>query len=399
MYDAFIGRQAIFDQNLSVYAYELLFRCGLQSSAEVVDGNLASSRVMLNTFSEFGLDNIVGRHMAFINLTRDLLVDDLIELLPRERVVLEVLEDVEIDKNLIDAVRKLSEMGFLIALDDFEFDAAWQPLVEIADIVKLDVLSLDEKEIDAHVKYLRPYKVRLLAEKVETREQFEFLKRLGFDYYQGYFLCRPSIVEGRRMPTNKLSVLQLLSRLMHAETQHAEIERLITQDVALSYKILRFINSASFALPRTIDSIKEAVFYMGTRNIRRFASIVVMAGFDDQPHELLLTSLLRARMCELLAEAAGCSDSGSYFTTGLFSTLDVLLGMPMHELLEELPLGDELAQALLDGSGDLGAALACTLAYERQTWVEAGFAELDAAAISSIYLKAVQWSNETGISL
>lgn len=399
MHDAFVGRQPIFDKNMTVYAYELLFRTGQQNHAGIIDGNQASSQVMLNTFTEFGLDSIVGKHFAFINLTQDLLTDEIIQLLPKDRVVLEILEDVTVNDELVDSVRNLSSQGYSIALDDFIYDDSWQPLVEIADIIKLDVLNMEVKEVEEYVRLLRPYKARLLAEKVETMEQFGFLKNLDFDYYQGYFLSKPTIVEGKRTPTNKISILQLMAKLMQPDPVQTEIESLIAQDVTLSYKILRFINASCFALPRKIESINEATIYLGLNNIRRFASMIAMAGFNDQPHEVLLTALVRARMCELLANAAGYPDQETYFTLGLFSTLDIMLAMPMAQVVRELPLGKELEQALLNNAGDLGAALVCTRAYEHQQWDAVQFADLSRADIATMYLKSVQWSNETGISI
>ena len=198
MQNAFVGRQPIFDQNKVVYAYELLFRSGIQTNAGVIDGNQASTQVMLNALTEFGLDNIVGKNLAFINLTQELLIDDLIQVLPHERVVLEILENVAVNEQLIDAVRKLSSQGYIIALDDFVYSEQWRPLVEIADIIKLDVMAMENSEIEELVQFLRPFNKRLLAEKIETIEEFTFLKSLNFDYYQGYFLSKPSIVEGKR---------------------------------------------------------------------------------------------------------------------------------------------------------------------------------------------------------
>ena len=397
MHDAFVGRQPIFDKSMNVYAYELLFRNGLASGADVVDGNQATTQVMLNTFTEFGLDSIVGGHFAFINLTQDLLTNELIQLLPHDRVVLELLEDIQVNDEIVDAVRKLSSQGYIIALDDFVYDASWQPLVEIADIIKLDVLDIDDSEVEKQVESLKPYKARLLAEKIETIEQFNFLKSLDFDYYQGYFLSKPTIVEGKRTPTNKLSILQLLTKLAQPDPVHIEIETLISQDVTLSYKILRYINASCFGMPRKIVSINEAVIYLGLNNIRRFASMMAMSGFSDQPHEVLVTALVRARMCELLAEEADCNDTVSFFTLGLLSTLDIMLAMPMGKVLTELPLEGALEQALLDGTGDMGTALACVKAYEKHQWNEVIFSDLSQNTITRIYLNAVQWSNQTNI--
>ncbi len=399
MQDTFVGRQPIFDQHKVVYAYELLFRAGKETSANITDGNQASTQVMLNALTEFGLDSIVGKHHAFINLTRELLVDDLIQVLPRERVVLEILEDVIVDETLIEAVRGLSEQGYVIALDDFVYSEDWLPLIEIADIIKLDVMAMENGEVEEQVRFLRPFKTRLLAEKVETMEQFMFLKTLDFDYYQGYFLSKPVTIKGKRTPTNKLTILQLLAKLIDPDTTHTEIEALISRDVTLSYKILRYINAACFALPRKIASINEGILYLGLSSVRRLTSMIAMTGFDDQPREILLTSLIRARMCELLAEAAGQQDTDSYFTLGLFSSLNIILLMPMKQLVEELPLGEDLTQALLDNDGRLSEALRCVVAYEHQQWDAVKFFGLSTDEIGNIYLTAVQWGNETGSTL
>jgi len=261
------------------------------------------------------------------------------------------------------------------------------------------VLTMTDQEIEKQVAFLRPFNTCLLAEKIETMAQFDFLKTLNFDYYQGYFLSKPSIIEGKRTPTNKLSILQLLTKLTNDKTNHTEIESLISCDVSLSYKILRYINAACFALPRKISSINEAIIYLGLNNIRRFASMIAMSGFNDQPHEILLTALIRAHMCELLAESGGRQNTDAYFTAGLFSALDIMLNISMTELVNDLPLGDELTQALLDKGGRLHEALRCTLAYEQQQWSDVKFAELPVDEINNIYLKAVKWGNEAGMTI
>ncbi len=399
MRDAFVGRQPIFDSNGSVYAYELLFRDGNQNNGEVFDGNRASSQVLVNTLTEFGLENIVGSYPAFINMTQELLSDDIIQMLPKEHVVLEVLENVTVDNKLINTVSELSNQGFTIALDDFTYSDEWLPLVEIADIIKLDILALSNEQIEQHVELLHAHNKCLLAEKVETGEQFTFLQQFEFDFYQGYYLSRPSIVEGKRTPTNKLLILQLLAKLSGPEPVHSEIEALIVQDVALSYRILRYINAACFALPRKVDSINEAIIYLGLSNIRRISSMLVMSGFNDVSIEVLQTALLRARMCELLAEASDMQNTDTCFSLGLFSALDIMLQAPLSEIVSKLPLDNELQQALLMQGGELSELHECVLAYERQQWSNVSFADLSTEEISNAYLKAVQWSNESGKSL
>lgn len=189
----------------------------------------------------------------------------------------------------------------------------------------------------------------------------------------------------------------MLTKLTRPDPVHEEIETLIAQDVTLSYKVLRYINASCFAMPRKIVSINEAVLYLGLNNIRRFASMMAMSGFSDQPHEVLLTALIRARMCELLAEEADCDDSVFFFTLGLLSTLDIMLAMPMHQVIAELPLEETLEQALLNSTGDMGMALDCVKAYENHQWKQVTFSDLSQNSITRIYLNAVQWSNQTSI--
>jgi EAL and modified HD-GYP domain-containing signal transduction protein len=219
MPEVFVGRQPIYTRKLDVCAYELLFRSNETNRAQVVNGNQATSQVILNTFMEIGLDTIVGQKRAFINLTRDFLLQEYSAVFPAKRVVLEVLEDVPVDAALIAAVRRLSAQGYTIALDDFVYHERLRPLVEVADIIKVDVLALDRKTLSEHSTLLRQYNVQLLAEKVETQDAFKFCKALGFDYFQGYFFCKPEIIKGHRVPANRLATLQLLARLRDPDVE------------------------------------------------------------------------------------------------------------------------------------------------------------------------------------
>lgn len=392
--DVFIGRQPIFDKNMEVYAYELLFRNSGANQANAVSGDQATSQVLLNTFSEFGLDHIVGHRRAFINVTRSFLLGDSPALLPRDRVVLEILEDLAIDQAVVDAVGHWKRQGYTIALDDFVYLDHWQPLVELADIIKLDVLSLSPEELKDHLRRLEPYPVRLLAEKVETQAQFDHLQTLNFDYYQGYLLARPKVIRRRRPPAGRLSIVRLLAEVQRPGADIDVIDAVISRDATLSYKLLRYINSAFFALPEPVKSIRQALVYLGVQDIRRWATLFMLAGFKERPSELLMTALIRARMCELLAVSCGMADSATFFTLGLLSSLDDLLDTPMEDILHDLPLGTPLRLALLHHEGELGKALQCTLAYERQAWPEVAFASLSADSLRMTYLRAVEWANE-----
>ena len=302
MDDIFIGRQPIYDRDLSVYAYELLFRAAPDNTARFSDGDQATSNVIVNTFMEIGLDNIVGQRLAFINLTRSFLVEQDNICLPRERVVLELLEHIEPDAEVIEGIKRLAAQGYAIALDDFVYHDALQPLVQLADIVKVDVMAQQRDEIRSQVHKLRQHPLKLLAEKVETRDEFDFCRDLGFDYFQGYFFAQPQVLRGQRLPNNRLAILHLLSRLQDPNITPSELEELIVQDVTFSYRILRYVNSAAFSLARKIESVHQAVVILGQQTIKTWTTLLAMSQVDNKPTELVITAMVRGKMAEALAK-------------------------------------------------------------------------------------------------
>ena len=277
---AFVGRQPIYGRSIDVFAYELLFRNNEVNRASFTDGNAATAQVMLNTFVEIGLDHIVDHHLAFINLTRDFVLGNYCIALPKDRVVLEVLENMGVDQELIDALNRLSGLGYRIALDDFVYHESLKPLVELADIIKVDVLELDRKTVARHVEILRQYPVKLLAEKVETHEEFEFCRDLGFDYFQGYFFCKPNVISVKPMPANRMSVLALLTQLQNPTIEISQLERIFQEDLSLGSQVLRYINSAFFEMPKHIDSIDQAVYMVGTDRLRMWASLLMLGRIE-----------------------------------------------------------------------------------------------------------------------
>ncbi|HED19006.1 MAG TPA: HDOD domain-containing protein [Gammaproteobacteria bacterium] len=392
MNELFIGRQPIYDRKLGVYGYELLFRTADMNRATISDGDKATSDVIITTFLEIGLDNLVGNQLAFINLTRSFFVNEHSISLPRDRVVLELLEDIEADDEVVAGVKRLSEQGYAIALDDFIYHESLKPLVQLADIIKIDIMALSRDEVSNHVKALREYPLRLLAEKVETQEEFDFCMGLGFDYFQGYFLALPKVIRGRRLPNNRLAILRLLSQLQDPDISPQQLEDLIAQDVAFSYRILRYVNSASFALPRTIESIQQAVVILGLKSIKSWTTLLAMSQVDNKPAELVVTAMVRAKMAEELARAQKTDHPDSFFTVGLFSALDALMDNTMEEILTQLPLADHISDALLQQKGIHGEVLSCVLAYERGQWDQIQPAGLSRSQIRDCYLTAVQWA-------
>jgi EAL and modified HD-GYP domain-containing signal transduction protein len=395
MLDVFVGRHAIYNRELEVIAYELLFRgSSADERAEFKDADEATSQVILSTFTEIGLDKIVEGKMAFINLTRSFVLGDYSLPLSKAGLGLEILENINIDQPVIEAVQRLAAQGYTIVLDDFIYHESLRPLVEIADIIKIDVLALPDSEVQRHVEILRKHKVKLLAEKVETHEAFEFCNHLGFDYFQGFFFCQPHIVKGQRIPPNRLVTLRLLAKLQDPVTSIRELETLISQDVALSYKLLRSLNSAFYNLPRKIESIHQALVMLGNQWLKIWASMLLLSSIHNKPQELMQMAMVRAKMCELLATAKRLSAKEIFFTTGLFSVLDALMDQPMEDVLNALPLTQEVNDALLRHEGTLGGVLQCVLNYERGNWDAVQRMGLQQGEITQAYLEAIAWANQ-----
>lgn len=314
--------------------------------------------------------------------------------LPATRVVLEVLEDTPPDAALISALRGWAQRGYTIALDDFILQDSLLPLLDVADIVKVEVGALTPAELEEHVRVLRRYQPRLLAEKVETQEQFELCRRLGFDYFQGFFLERPRVLQGTSISTARLPVVMLLAALYRPEADVEELEEIISRDVSLSYKLLRYLNSPLFPVRRRIDSIHQAVVYLGMQELRVWASLVILSAVPGAPRALIITLMVRAKMCELLARSLGYAEPRHCFTVGLFSGLDALLDAPLPQILERIGLGEEMTAALLRRQGDHGRVLECVLHYERADWASIGRQGVPAQTVINAYLDALRWTNQ-----
>jgi EAL and modified HD-GYP domain-containing signal transduction protein len=395
MSDIFIGRQPIYDRKLGVYAYELLFRSEQSDSADITDGDKATSDVIVNTFLEIGLDNIVNKRRAFINLTRSFFVNHQTISLPKDRVVLELLEDIEADDEVIEGAKRLSEQGYTIALDDFIYHESLKPLVKLANLIKIDIMSLNKDEIRDHVLALRKHPVKLVAEKVETQQDYDYCLDLGFDYFQGYFFAQPKVIRGRRLPNNRIAILNLLRRLQDPDITPNQLEDLIAQDVTFSYRILRYVNSAAYALSRKIESVQQAVVILGLQTINSWTTLLAMSQVDNKPTELVITAMVRGKMAEELAKAQKCDRPDAFFTVGLFSALDALMDNTMEEILTQLPLADHISNALLHRQGTHGEILSCVLAYERGEWEQVKSSTLSMSRIRGCYLSALHWAEGT----
>jgi c-di-GMP phosphodiesterase len=393
--DVFLGRQPIFGRGLEVYAYELLYRTSgeLQSGLEPggEDGNRATSRVLMAAFTEIGLDRVTGDRPAFVNLTRGFITGEHPLPLAADRLVLEVLEDIRPDAEIMAGLRKLSSKGYRIALDDFVLQSDTRELLDVADIVKLDYQTSTREELTSATREIKGRGIMVLGEKIETQEEFEVGRELGFDLFQGYFLAKPRILQGRSLPSNALAMMQILAELQKPDSTPEKVSELVERDVAMSYRLLKHINSTIFGLRRRVTSVRESVLYLGLYRVRNLVSLFVLASRDDAPVALIDTATLRARMCELLALRRGEPHADRYFTVGLFSCLDALLHVPMEVALQHLPLEEDLVEALTQGSGGLGEVLGAVLAYEAGEWESVRVAGVERGQIRECFLEAAEF--------
>ncbi len=394
----FIARQPILTPAQEVFAYELLFRSGLQAAFDPrFSGEQATSKVISNGFYMLGIDKLTHGKKAFINFSEEMLLKEYPLFCDKKMTVVEILETVRTSDEVVAACRNLAAQGYTLALDDFLYTPAFDPLLSLAKIVKFDILQMEREELLRQVEQVKPFKVKLLAEKVETHEEFLFLKDLGFHYFQGFFFSKPNIISGRDIPSSRLQVLRLLKLLNDPDYNFDDIGTIISQDLSLSYRLLKFVNSAWLALPKRIDSLQNAIAMLGEDNLRKWLSLIALSSMaDDKPTELIKMAIFRAYFCEKLAGLLpGLKDhAGSLYTIGMFSLLDAILDKPMAEILVELSLSDAINNVLLGKKKNLLAApLFLLRAYEYGNWPAvasiAGQLHLDQSELPAVFQQAL----------
>ena len=395
MQSAFIARQPIFDRKLDVVGYELLFR-GRGYAGDGLSDNpeRATATVVLNSFTELELKRIVGHKTAWVNVGRDFVVDGLAQAIPAGLGGLEISESEEFDEELVDALRDLKSQGYRLSLDGFGPDSGAVPVLDLFDVVKLNVLELGHDGLTEAAHRLEGYPCKVLAHRVATHPDHEFCVELGCDLFQGYFFCQPAVVGTRSITANRLALLQVVAALQRPDVELSDVEQLIARDVALSFRMLRYVNSAYFGLRGDVRSIGQALALLGVENARRWATLSVLASVDDKPTELTLTALTRARFCELAGEELGLASGAELFTLGLFSVIDALMDTPMQDVVDSLPLADDMREALVHRSGPLGELLDAAQAREQG---ETGGAVVPHA--DELYLRSVIWANTAAESL
>ncbi len=391
-----VSRQPICRPDRTIHGYELLFRDDENDRARIRNDDEATAQVIVNTFMEIGLQEMVGSHLAFINVSPNFLLGDFCEALPPDLVILELLVPPHLDPRLLLRVKLLVHGGYRIAVGDFAFAPKFQSLLEFVSIAKIDVHDSSSESLKAKMALCHRFGLKTVAEKVETPADFNLCKDLGFDWYQGYFFCHPQFVRGARIPLTRLTTLRLIGKLNDPQLTINHLEESIRQDLSLSYKLLRYVGSAGCGLRGRVQSIRHAAVLIGIDRLKIWASLILFSGVEDKMKEVDVSAIVRARMCEKLAEAMKLGDSADqFFLVGLFSLLDTMLSRPMEEIVESLNLTPEITNALLHRQGVLGSVLACVMAYERRDWNNVNCGTLDQEAIRNAYVRATAWSIRT----
>jgi EAL and modified HD-GYP domain-containing signal transduction protein len=398
--DTFIARQPIFDAQRRVYGYELLFRSGLDNVFRHPDPNQATSKVLTDSFFLLGMPILTGGKRAFINITRDILLKEYLFLVPKDLVVAEILETVTPDPDVIAACKKLRRAGYLLAMDDFIYKEDYRPLIELTDFIKVDFLSAREDELLSLVHDFAPQGIRFLAEKVETPETFQHALEIGYEFFQGYFFSKPTILSGKDVPAYKLHYLQILQEIHHPEMNFKRLGGIIKQEISISFKLLRYINSAYFGLRNKITSIMQALVLLGEKEIKNWVSLIALANMgQDKPEEVVVQAIIRAKFCESLASYVRlkhrCED---LFLMGMLSLIDAILDRPLPDILKEIPVAGDIKGALLGEGNALGDVYRYVQTYEKGDWDElykqSANLGLDEPTSSELYLNAVKWGHQ-----
>ncbi len=389
----YVGRQPMFNANLETRAYELLYRSSIENWADIGDSDLATGQTFWNTFIELGQAHVAESQRAYINVTPTFLRSNCIEIFPKNKLALELRPQDLVDADVRHAIQQLRNDGYRIVLDGQGPETIDTDLFDLVDEIKIDVAVGGSPEKSASiVATANKAGITTIAKCIETFDCFEECRRAGFSIFQGHFLAKPQIVMGGRLPADGLARMRLLAAVNDSETGIEKMQEAISQDVGLSYKLLRYVNSAMFAFRTDVESIQHAVMILGMRWVRTWANLVILSGVTDKPEEIFNTAVIRGKMCELLSREIDHDQPEVFFTVGLLSTLPCLLDRSMEEILGELPVADELKDALLEQEGQLGKALNCTLKYERSAWDDITFGDLDPGTIRDSYLSALQWA-------
>ncbi len=399
---SFVARQPILDAKMRTYAYELLFRQGLSNAFPNISSEKATITLLEEQFLSQPIESLVGDKISFVNFPYSLIIEGIIDSLPPQKVVIEILEDASPNDKLLESVIGLKHRHYTIALDDFTMDSSWDRFLPYVDIIKFDWrLSSHEQiqeYINSHADQMEH--IKCLAEKIETKEEFEIAKQMGFKLFQGYFFSKPEVVKQKSLSANQVVVTQLFTETIKENMDYDKIEKILTQDQSLAYKLLSYVNNVRYGTSDPITSFKHAVVFLGKENMRRFISLVYATCINEnKPSELSRMSLVRARFCELISQMRqGKVDQQDAFMCGLFSLLDAMMDRPFEEIISMMPIRDTIKQALIEKRGELAFYIGLVLDYETLNWprvkVRVQKLGIDEQVAIDTYLEATKWANK-----
>ena len=397
---AYVARQTIVSPDRDTVGYELLFRDSWDNRFPDVCPDEATSRLIANAQLELGVEQLVGDHKAFINFTEQSLLEGFPRLFDKDKIVVEILETVTPSEDVIAACSELKKQGYQLALDDYDFHEKWQVFSDLVDIIKVDIDGMDDSTLSRKIETIRTDDVELIAERVETHEQFEFCKKIGFNYFQGYFFSKPEVMEQKKLPSNKLVMLQLLAETTQDPLDFGKINEMISRDVGLTFKLLKYINSPACGAASNITSLSHALSYIGEQQVRKFVALMAMAAIgEDKPAALLSLAAVRARFCERLVQHLNKHDqAGAAFLCGLLSLIDAVMNDSLESIFRKLPIDREIKDALRGRENFEGNVLKLVLAYEQGDWVRASEISqelhVDEKILGSSYREAINWSRQ-----
>lgn len=373
MNDIFVGKQAIFTTEKEIFAYELLFRGNpYQNFYKAPNGDRATARLLENSLLEFDLAKLTKKRPAFINFSAELLMKDFIEVLPKEIIVIEILETAQPTERFVKRCQKLKGLGFKLALDDFVFSPQYENLIALADYIKIDFRATARAErFNIRNKY-RNSDIVFLAEKVETHEEYQEAVAFGYELIQGYFFAKPEIVAGKTAKVSAQVLVSFLVELTKKNFDYSVVENLLRYDISLSYKLLRLINSPYFGLRKRITSLKQALSLIGQEDLCKWASLLLLSSLTQRKSpQLMLRALTRARFLELSSQRLGAKNSRAFFLGGMFSLMDIFLECPMVDIVNNLPFLEEIKAGMLGYPNKMGMLLEIVMAYEQTEWKRA----------------------------
>jgi c-di-GMP-related signal transduction protein len=394
---SYVARQPILTVDEKVYGYELLFRDGIENHFRETDADTASRRT-LDTSLQMGLELLCDSRRGFVNCTRDTLLKEYMTLLPSTLAVVEVLESVPVDDLVVAALKRLKQAGYLVALDDFTLNDPREPLTEFADIIKVDIRQTTSEQYAVMITKYGSWLRHMLAEKVETREEFTAAKKAGFTYFQGYFFRRPEVLQAKEIPASRLNYLRLLSAVSQPELNPREFESMIKHEVSICYRLLRYLNSAAFGIKNEVHSVRHALALLGEREVRRWVRLVATLTIgENRSSELVASAMVRARFCELLAPRIPHGES-DLFLMGMLSMVDAILEIPMISVLEAIPLDHETKALLLGAPSKLRPLYDLMLARESGNWQSTAECSrilgLSESEVAEAFWQAMQWARQ-----